>query len=53
MQLLFLHVSFARKEVRNVGFCFFFFYLMYVFSGAALGLPTESDFSVNLCIFGI
>lgn len=33
--------------------CFGFFFLMYVFSGAALGLPTESDFSIYLCIFGI
>lgn len=29
------------------------FFLMCVFSGAALGLPMKSDFSIYLCIFGV
>lgn len=34
-------------------FLFYFLFLVYVFSGAALGLPMESDFSIHLCILGI
>lgn len=29
------------------------FFLMCVFSGAALGLPMKSDFSMYLCIFAV
>lgn len=44
-------LSLGKKKKRNLVF-FFLFFLMCVFSGAALGLPMKSDFSMYLCIFG-
>lgn len=38
-------------EKKKNGFLPFF--LMCVFSGAALGLPMKSDFSMYLCIFAV
>lgn len=45
-------LSLGKKKKRNLVF-FFLFFLMCVFSGAALGLPMKSDFSMYLCIFGV